>query len=151
MLKLYQIHMSSKVCFIVKVIDFSYSQKIFMFMEDEETKIEINKGQKWVERPQVALQFLFCTFSLSLDALSPGFIHHASILGLPLWLRIHPQRGRPGFNPWVGKVPWWRERLPTSVFWPRKFHGLHSMGLQRVGHDWATFTFTLSSIDFIAV
>ena len=61
--------MSSKVCCIVKVIDFSYLQKIFMFMEDEEIKIEINKGQKWVERPQVALQFLFCTFSLSLDAL----------------------------------------------------------------------------------
>ena len=61
--------MSSKVCFIVKVIDFSYLQKIFMFMEDEEIKIEINKGQKWVERPQVALQFLFCTFSLSLDTL----------------------------------------------------------------------------------
>ena len=38
--------MSSKVCFIVKVIDFSYLQKIFMFMEDEEIKIEINKGQK---------------------------------------------------------------------------------------------------------
>ena len=42
----------------------------------------------------------------------------------------------------VGKIPWRRERLPTPVFWPGEFHG-PSMGLQRVGHDWGTFTFTL--------
>ena len=30
------------------------------------------------------------------------------------------------FNPWVGKIPWKRERLPTSVFWPGEFHGLYS-------------------------
>ena len=29
----------------------------------------------------------------------------------------------PGFNPWVGKILWRREMLPTSVFWPRQFHG----------------------------
>ena len=36
------------------------------------------------------------------------------------------QCGRPGFNPWVGKIPWRRERLPTPVFWPGDFHGLYS-------------------------
>ena len=46
-----------------------------------------------------------------------------------------------GFDLWVGKIPWKRERLPTPVFWPGKFHG-PSMGLQRVGHNWTTFTFT---------
>ena len=25
---------------------------------------------------------------------------------------------RPGFDPWVGKILWRRERLPTPVFWP---------------------------------
>ena len=40
----------------------------------------------------------------------------------------------PGFHPWVGKMPWRREKLPTPVFWPGEFHGL-SMGLQRVGQD----------------
>ena len=30
----------------------------------------------------------------------------------------------PGFNPWVGKIPRRRERLPTPVFCPREFHGL---------------------------
>ena len=31
-----------------------------------------------------------------------------------------------GFDPWVGKVPWRRERLSTPVFWPGEFHGLYS-------------------------
>ena len=56
-----------------------------------------------------------------------GIGSHSSILGLLLWLswwRIHLQCGRPGFNPWVGKIPW--RRLTTSVFWPRKFQGLYS-------------------------
>ena len=30
------------------------------------------------------------------------------------------------FDPWVGKILWRRERLPTPVFWPREFHGLSS-------------------------
>ena len=36
--------------------------------------------------------------------------------------------GRPGFNPWVAKIPWRRERPPTPVFWPGKFHGLYPWG-----------------------
>ena len=36
------------------------------------------------------------------------------------------QWGRPGFHPWVGKIPWRRERLPTPVFWPGEFHGPYS-------------------------
>ena len=46
-----------------------------------------------------------------------------------LWLsgyRICLQCERPGFNPWIRKIPWRRERLPTPVFWPREFHGLYS-------------------------
>ena len=47
--------------------------------------------------------------------------------GLPWWLswwRIHLQCRRLRFNPWVGKIPWRRERRPTLVFWPGEFHGL---------------------------
>ena len=40
--------------------------------------------------------------------------------------RVRLQCRRPGFDPWVGKIPWRRERLPTAVFWPREFHGLYS-------------------------
>ena len=42
------------------------------------------------------------------------------------WLRILPQCRRPGFNPWVGKIPWRREWLPTPVFWSGEFHGLYT-------------------------
>ena len=44
------------------------------------------------------------------------------------------QRGRPGFDSWVGKIPWRRERLPTPVFWPGEFHGLYSPWGRRVRH-----------------
>ena len=40
--------------------------------------------------------------------------------------RIRLQCGRLGFNPWVGKICWRRERLPIPVFWPVEFHGLYS-------------------------
>ena len=55
-------------------------------------------------------------------------------------VKIHVQCGRPGFDPWVGKIPRRRERLPIPVFWPGEFHGL-STGSQRVVHCWTTFTF----------
>ena len=32
----------------------------------------------------------------------------------------------PGFDPWVGKIPWRREWLPTPVFLPGEFHGIYS-------------------------
>ena len=51
--------------------------------------------------------------------------------GLPVWLswlRICLQCERPRFDPWVGTIPWRRERLPTPVFWPGEFHGLYSPG-----------------------
>ena len=40
--------------------------------------------------------------------------------------KICLQCARPGFDPWVGKIPWRRERLSTPVFWPGEFHGLYS-------------------------
>ena len=33
---------------------------------------------------------------------------------------------RPGLDPWVGKIPWKRGKLPTPVLWPGEFHGLYS-------------------------
>jgi len=29
------------------------------------------------------------------------------------------------FDPWVGEIPWRRERLPTPVSWPGDFHALY--------------------------
>ena len=42
---------------------------------------------------------------------------------------------RPGFSPWVGKIPWRREWLPTPVFLSGEFHGQRSLvGYSPCGH-----------------
>ena len=47
----------------------------------------------------------------------------------------------PGFNPWVGKIPWRRAWQHTPVFLPGESScteepgGLQSMGLQRFRHN----------------
>ena len=47
----------------------------------------------------------------------------------------------PGFDPWVGKIPWRREWQATPVFLPGESPqtegpgGLQSIGSQRVRHD----------------
>ena len=54
--------------------------------------------------------------------------------------RIRLQCRRPGFDPWVGEIPWRRERLPAPVFWPGKFHELYGTW----GHKESDTTETLS-------
>ena len=36
-------------------------------------------------------------------------------------------RKRPGFHPWVRKIPWSREWQPAPVFLPGEFHGQRSL------------------------
>ena len=74
------------------------------------------------------------------DPLEKGYATHSSIYGLPLWLswsKIRLQCGRPGLFPWIGKIPWRRERLPTPVCWPGEFHGLYSPWGRK---EWANST-----------
>ena len=59
-----------------------------------------------------------------------------------------PAMQRLGFDPWVGKMHWRRERLPTPVFWPGEFHVLYRPWGRRVRRDWATFTFSRCSSCF---
>ena len=52
------------------------------------------------------------------------------LLGLPWWLRGYSvclQCGRPGFNPWVGKILWRRKWQPTRVLLPGKSHEWRSV------------------------
>ena len=37
------------------------------------------------------------------------------------------QCGRPGFHPWVRKIPWRRKWQPTPVFLPGESHGWRSL------------------------
>ena len=86
-----------------------------------------------------------------LEHFSEIFIDFQYSFGLPWWLswwRIHLQCRRPGFDPWVGKTPWRRERLPTPVFWPGEFHGLDSPWGHKESDttEWLHFHFSLSRI-----
>ena len=40
---------------------------------------------------------------------------------------VYLPRGRAGFDPRVGKIPWRRKWQPTPVLLPRKFHGWKSL------------------------
>ena len=42
-------------------------------------------------------------------------------------LSVCLQCGRPGFNPWVGKIPWRRKWQSTPVLLPGKSHGRRSL------------------------
>ena len=57
-----------------------------------------------------------------------------------------PAMQGPGFNPWVGKIPWRRERLPTPVFWPGEFHGLYSCNVHGVAKSCTSEPLSLSVI-----
>ena len=46
------------------------------------------------------------------------------------WLRqsrISLQCRRSKFDPWVGKIPWRKQRQPTPIFLPGEFHGQKSL------------------------
>ena len=57
---------------------------------------------------------------------------------------IHVQCRRPGFNPWVGKIPRSREWLPTPVCWPGEVHGLYSPWDRKESDttEWLSLSFT---------
>ena len=51
-------------------------------------------------------------------------------------VKIHLQCRRPGFHPWVERIPWRREWQPTPVFLPGEFHGQRSLaGCGPWGHE----------------
>ena len=88
---------------------------------------------------QVTTYMCLCSFSAFEG--DPGWA-----FGFPWWLRwyrISLQCGRPGFSPWIGKIPWRRKWQPTLVFLPGESHGQGSLVVcspwgHRVGHNWVT-------------
>ena len=70
------------------------------------------------------------------------------MISFPWWLRqsrICLQCRIPRFNPWVGKIPWRREWVPTLVFLHEKFHGQRRLvGYRPWGHKELDMTESLS-------
>ena len=64
--------------------------------------------------------------------LQPGFDSQSGktfFLGASLVAQVvknPPAMQETWFDPWVGKIPWRREQLPTPIFWPGEFYGLYS-------------------------
>ena len=55
---------------------------------------------------------------------------------------------RTGFDPWVGKIPWRTERLPTPVFLPGELHGQRSLvGYSPWGHKESDTTDRLTTLN----
>ena len=48
--------------------------------------------------------------------------HHSKLLTI-----IYLQCRKLGFNPWLRKILWRREWLPTPIFLPGEFHGQRSL------------------------
>ena len=60
--------------------------------------------------------------------------------------KIRLQCMRPGFDPWVEKIPWKRKWQPTPVFLPGESHGQRSlMGYSPCGHKESDTTERLST------
>ena len=102
----------------------------------------------------LAWEILFTEEPGSLQSMGSQKVRHHLVTGqtndqiiqrpLPWWLSqqwIRLQCGRPGFDPWVGKIPLRRAWQSTPVFlpgkslWTEEPGGLQSMGSQRVGHN----------------
>ena len=61
------------------------------------------------------------------------------------------RRKRPGFDPWVRKIPWRRKQQPTPVFLPGKSHGQRSLeGSSPWGHKELDMTERLNSHHILA-
>ena len=47
--------------------------------------------------------------------------------GKPVMVKRLPAIRRPEYDPWVQKIPWRKEWLPTPVFLPGEFYGQRSL------------------------
>ena len=99
---------------------------------------------------QIASLILHCTWGWEILSSLEGLAqsqYEASLVAQRL--KICLECGRPGFDTWVGKIPW-RRKWHSSVHswkipWTEEPGRLQSMVLQRVRHNWVT-SLSLSSI-----
>ena len=87
----------------------------------------------------------------NLVCILPGRSDDKGPRGLPWWLqwwRIHLQCRRPGFDPWVGKIPWRRAWQPSPVLLPGESCGQRSLvGCSPQGHKESDMTEQLSTAE----
>ena len=106
---------------------------------------------------ETLIKYKVSNIFLSMFILLITYIVHKVWASLePQLVKNHLQYRRPGFNPWVGKITWRRERLSIPVFWPGEFHDCI---VHRVTKTWTLYkvnfyfiqsklAFSLSSWEF---
>ena len=67
----------------------------------------------------ILLPILWTSFFLPFDLYKFSMLSRISLMA---WMVKNLKSGRPGFDPWVGKILWKREWLPSAVFLPRESH-----------------------------
>ena len=55
------------------------------------------------------------------------YIHYCGSSLVPQTVKNLTAIQETGFDPWVRKIPWRREWLPTPVFLPEEFYGQRSL------------------------
>ena len=80
-----------------------------------------SKGLSRVFSNTTVQKHQFIGTQLSLESNSQPYMTTGKTIALTICSAEGPQ-----LDPWVGKIPWRRERLPTPEFWPGEFHGLYS-------------------------
>ena len=80
------------------------------------------------------------------DSLKKGSLPTPVFLGFPGGSNLPLMGKRPGFDPWVGKIPWSRAWQSTPVFLPGESHGRRSLvGYSPWGHKELDMTERLST------
>ena len=79
-----------------------------------------------------------------LEQIAIFYLRRSSQTRASWWLRgqsVFLKCGRPGFDPWVRKIPWSRKRQPILVLLPGKSHGWRSLvGYSPWGHKESDLT-----------
>ena len=76
-------------------------------------------------RPKPLSNILSHFFFLKKVIISIPIFQRASLVAQMVKICLQCRRCR--FDPWFGKIPWRRERLPTPVFLPGEFHGQRNL------------------------
>ena len=101
--------------------------------------------------PHIATIFVCAMRAFKIHSFSNFQMFSASLVAQ--LVKNLPAMLRPGFDPWVGKIPWRRARLSTPVFWPGEFHRLytvHGVTKSQTGLNDFHFHF-LSNVQFSVV
>ena len=146
--------------------DSRFVEKILETIISTKTKVSFNKKQLKIYRMYLLIasnwkKELWKYWTGNQGTSAPVPLLCCVVLGKPLkwlafgflwvswwlrWQRICLQCRSPGFNSWVGKIPWRREWFSLQYSYlenpmTEEPGGLHSSWDGRVGHDWVTTTF----------